>query len=148
MRRCATFLAVCVFVVLIPVIAFAQGAVITGVVKDGSGAVLPGVTVEAASPALIEKTRSAVTDGTGQYRIVDLRAGTYSVTVTLQGFSTIRREGIGNQEGIIQVACSNEYGDGFCYHATITLGDLHLVGGGGSRTGRKPTSTSRKASGG
>ena len=94
MRRCAIVLAVCVFVVLIPVIAFAQGAVITGVVKDGSGAVLPGVTVEAASPALIEKTRSAVTDGTGQYRIVDLRAGTYSVMVTLQGFNTVKREGI------------------------------------------------------
>ena len=94
MRRCATFVAVFVFAFLIPVVAFAQGAVITGVVKDGSGAVLPGVTVEAASPALIEKTRSAVTDGTGQYRIVDLRAGTYSVTVTLQGFSTIKREGI------------------------------------------------------
>ena len=60
--------------VLFPAIAFAQASV-TGVVKDTSGAVLPGVTVEVASPALIEKTRSAVSDGTGQYRIVDLRPG-------------------------------------------------------------------------
>ena len=58
------------------------------------GAVLPGVIVEAASPALIEKVRSVVTDGSGQYKIVDLRVGTYSVTFTLQGFATIKREGI------------------------------------------------------
>jgi hypothetical protein len=69
-------------------------ATITGVVKDTSGAVLPGVTVEASSPALIEKTRSVVTDGTGQYRIVDLRPGVYNVTFTLSGFNTFRRDGI------------------------------------------------------
>src|SRR5262249_49386617 len=79
--------------VLLPTLAFAQAS-ITGVVKDTSGAVLPGVTVEVASPALIEKTRSAVSDGTGQYRIVDLRPGTYTVTFTLTGFSTLKREGI------------------------------------------------------
>jgi len=79
--------------VLLPVLAFAQAS-ITGVVKDTSGAVLPGVTVEVASPVLIEKTRSAVSDGTGQYRVVDLRPGTYSVTFTLTGFSTVKREGI------------------------------------------------------
>src|SRR5512138_1886794 len=73
--------------------AYAQAS-ITGVVKDGSGAVLPGVTVEAASPALIEKVRSVVTDGTGQYRIENLRPGTYSVTFTLPGFATSKREGI------------------------------------------------------
>jgi len=73
--------------------AFAQAS-ITGVVKDTSGALLPGVTVEAASPALIEKSRTVVTDGSGQYRIVDLRPGTYTVTFTLSGFSTVRREGI------------------------------------------------------
>ncbi|HZM62065.1 MAG TPA: carboxypeptidase-like regulatory domain-containing protein, partial [Vicinamibacterales bacterium] len=60
-------------------------ASITGVVKDTSGAVLPGVIVEASSPALIEKTRSVVTDSTGQYRIVDLRPGVYTVTFTLSG---------------------------------------------------------------
>ena len=75
--------------VLLPTLAFAQAS-ITGVVKDTSGAVLPGVTVEVASPALIEKTRSAVSDGSGQYRIVDLRPGTYSVTFTLTGFSTVK----------------------------------------------------------
>jgi len=79
--------------VLLPTLAFAQAS-ITGVVKDTSGAVLPGVTVEVASPALIEKTRNAVSDGTGQYRIVDLRPGTYSVTFTLTGFSTVKRDGI------------------------------------------------------
>jgi hypothetical protein len=79
--------------VLLPTLAFAQAS-ITGVVKDSSGAVLPGVTVEVASPALIEKTREAVSDGTGQYRIVDLRPGTYSVTFTLTGFSTVKREDI------------------------------------------------------
>ncbi len=77
----------------LPASAFAQ-ATITGVVKDASGAVLPGVTVEAASPVLIEKVRSAVSDGAGQYRIVDLLAGTYTVTFTLPGFSTVKREGI------------------------------------------------------
>jgi hypothetical protein len=79
--------------VLLPAAAYAQAA-ITGVVRDTSGGVLPGVTVEAASPVLIEKVRSVVSDETGQYRIVDLRPGTYSVTFTLPGFSTVRREGI------------------------------------------------------
>ena len=74
--------------------AYAQSSSITGVVRDASGAVLPGVTVEAASPELIEKVRSAISDGTGQYRIIDLRPGTYSLTVTLPGFNTVKREGI------------------------------------------------------
>ena len=67
---------------------------IAGVVRDTSGAVLPGVTVEAASPALIEKVRSVVTDGEGRYNIVDLRPGTYVVTFTLAGFSILKRDGI------------------------------------------------------
>ena len=66
-------------VVIVPGTAVAQSA-IAGTVKDTSGAVLPGVTVEASSPALIEKTRTAVTDGSGQYKIVDLRPGTYVVS--------------------------------------------------------------------
>jgi Carboxypeptidase regulatory-like domain len=81
------------WLVLIPASSYAQAS-IAGVVKDTSGAVLPGVTVEAASPALIEKVRSAVTDGSGQYRIEDLRPGPYTVTFTLTGFSTVKREGI------------------------------------------------------
>jgi Carboxypeptidase regulatory-like domain len=77
----------------LPAAAFAQAS-IAGVVKDTSGAVLPGVTVEAASDVLIEKVRSAVTDGNGQYKIVDLRPGTYSVTFRLTGFSTTKRDEI------------------------------------------------------
>jgi hypothetical protein len=75
-------LSVCVL--LAPAVVYGQAS-IAGAVRDTSGAVLPGVTVEAASPALIEKVRSVVTDGTGQYRIVDLRPGVYSVTFTLPG---------------------------------------------------------------
>src|SRR4051812_27370496 len=71
-----------------PLAARAQG-LIAGSVRDPSGAVLPGVTVEAASPALIEKTRSAVSDGAGQYKIVDLPPGTYTVAFTLTGFKTV-----------------------------------------------------------
>src|SRR6185503_7315518 len=76
--------------------AFAQaiGSTITGVVRDTSGAVLPGVTVEAASPALIEKVRSTVTDAEGLYRLVDLRPGDYTVTFTLPGFNTFVRDGM------------------------------------------------------
>src|SRR5687767_11773899 len=80
-------------VLLTPATVFAQAS-LTGTIRDASGGVLPGVTVEAASPAPIEKVRSAVSDDTGQYRIVDLRPGTYSLTVTLPGFRTVKREGI------------------------------------------------------
>jgi Carboxypeptidase regulatory-like domain len=69
-------------------------AVLAGAVKDSSGAVLPGVTVEAASPALIEKVRTTVTDSAGRYRIEDLRPGTYSVTFALAGFATVKRDGV------------------------------------------------------
>src|SRR5213594_3526820 len=77
----------------VPVAAYAQAS-ITGVVKDTSGAVLPGVTVEAASPALIERTRTAVTDGGGHYRIELLPPGAYAVTFTLAGFNAVKREGV------------------------------------------------------
>src|SRR3954467_15634096 len=93
MRSSAKVLLLLALFVALPVAASAQ-AVIAGTVKDPSGAVLPGVVVEAASPALIEKVRTAVTDGTGQYRVEDLRPGSYTITFTLQGFSTVRREGI------------------------------------------------------
>src|SRR5213594_2846462 len=92
-RTAARFACALLLALLIPSAAFAQAS-ITGVIKDPSGAVLPGVTVEAASPALIEKVRSVVSDGTGQYRIQDLRPGTYIVTFTLPGFSTVKRDGI------------------------------------------------------
>jgi len=77
----------------LPTAAFAQGA-IAGQVKDASGGVLPGVTVEAASPVLIEKTRTVTTDGAGNYRIENLRPGSYTVTFTLTGFSTIKRDDV------------------------------------------------------
>ena len=93
MREVLRQFAILAAVVLLPSLAYAQGT-LTGTVRDGSGAVLPGVTVEASSEALIEKVRTVVTDGTGQWRIVDLRPGTYAVTFTLAGFTTIRREGI------------------------------------------------------
>jgi hypothetical protein len=87
--KCLTLLVV----LLLPASVFAQAS-LTGTVRDASGGVLPGVTVEAASPALIEKVRTAITDDTGQYRIVDLRPGTYALTFTLPGFNTVKREGI------------------------------------------------------
>src|SRR5215471_18858399 len=93
MRTLRVWCLVVLAFVLAPAAAFAQAS-ITGVVKDVSGAVLPGVTVEVASPALIEKTKSAISDGSGVYRIVDLRPGTYSMTFTLSGFQTVKREGI------------------------------------------------------
>ncbi len=74
--------------------AASQGQSLAGVVKDSSGALLPGVTVEASSPALIERTRSVVTDDRGQYQIVDVRPGAYTVTFTLPGFATVVRDGI------------------------------------------------------
>jgi hypothetical protein len=93
MRRGVVFASVVLSVLLLPAVAFSQGS-IAGSVKDPSGAVLPGVLVEASSPALIEKVRNVATDGSGQYRIEDLRPGTYAVTFTLNGFSTVKREGI------------------------------------------------------
>src|SRR4029077_11890208 len=98
MRRAVT----CVFVVCAIVAAFLVAATasaqergsIVGVVQDSSGAVLPGATVEVASPALIEQTRSGVTDSSGRYAIIDLRPGTYTVTISLAGFQSLKREGI------------------------------------------------------
>src|SRR5262245_45997590 len=79
---------------LLPSLAAAQTGTISGTVRDATGASLPGVTVEASSSALIEKVRTAVTDETGQYRIVDLRLGEYSVSFMLAGFSSFKRDGI------------------------------------------------------
>jgi Carboxypeptidase regulatory-like domain len=93
MRRLGAACFVLALFVVAPSSLFAQAS-LTGTVRDSSGAVLPGVTVEASSPALIEKLRSATTDGNGQYRIVDLRAGQYTVTFSLAGFSTVKREGV------------------------------------------------------
>jgi hypothetical protein len=93
MLRFVKAFAVVVSLLVIPTAAYAQGSIV-GTVKDATGAVLPGVTVEASSPALIEKTRVVVSSGTGQYSIDNLRPGTYTVTFTLTGFATAKREGI------------------------------------------------------
>ena len=98
MRECGWVIGVVLTVLLgVPAGGLAQTAAsgsIAGSAKDPSGAILPGVTVEAASPALIERVRLAVTDGQGNYKIVDLRPGAYTVTFTLPGFSTFRRDGV------------------------------------------------------
>src|SRR5262245_21928838 len=98
----AIFVALCVMVTA-PSTGFAQTATsgaIAGVVRDSTGAVLPGVTVEAASPALIEKTRVAVSDGEGVYKVIELRPGTYTVTFTLPGFGAVKREGLELATGV------------------------------------------------
>jgi hypothetical protein len=92
MRGARSFLITAV-VWLLPSVVFAQ-ATLTGTVRDSSGAVLPGVTVEASSPALTEKVRTVVTDSNGVYRIIELNPGTYTVSYSLAGFSTVRREGV------------------------------------------------------
>src|SRR2546421_10421993 len=92
-RRAWRVASICVWLALVPVAARAQSS-IAGQVKDSSGAVLPGVTVEASSPALIEKVRTATSDGQGNYKIIDLGPGTYSVTFTLPGFNALKRDGI------------------------------------------------------
>src|SRR6185436_15462288 len=85
------FMTLCV-VCLAPALASAQS--LAGAARDSSGGVLPGVTVEASSPALITKVRTSVTDDTGQYRIPDLPPGTYKITFSLTGFTTVVREGV------------------------------------------------------
>ena len=89
---CVSSAVVVALVVLVASTASAQG--IGGTVTDDTGGVLPGVTVEASSPALIEGVRTAFTDGQGLYAFTALQTGTYSVTFTLPGFSTIVREGV------------------------------------------------------
>src|SRR5215470_11718483 len=104
---------------ILPSVAWSQ-VVLSGTVKDASGAILPGVTVEAASPALIEKTRSAVTDGAGQYRIESLQPGTYTVTFTLSGFSTVKRDDvIMSGSGVIKIDADLKVG-GVAETITVT----------------------------
>ena len=114
-----------VFCLALPSLAHAQGS-ITGTVRDSSGPVLPGVTVEVSSPVLIEKVRTAVTDGAGRYRIVDLRPGTYVVTFTLPGFNTVRREGIA-LEGSFTATVDGELGVGTLQEAITVTGESPIV---------------------
>src|ERR1700730_614991 len=96
----------------LPSAARAQSA-IAGVVKDSSGAVLPGVSVEVASDALIEKTRTVTTDGSGLYKIIDLRPGVYTITVTLAGVQTFKRDQLELPSGFTATV-----------DATLTVGSL------------------------
>jgi hypothetical protein len=103
MRRFGNVVATVAGILLVPGLVFAQ-ATLAGVVRDASGAVLPGVTVEASSPALIEKTRTVVSDGTGQYRITDLPPGTYVLAFSLTGFAPVKRDGLAvSGSGVIPV---------------------------------------------
>src|SRR3954465_12483172 len=96
LRKCIwTAWLMVVGIVVCPGVLSAQtNSSIAGTVTDDTGAVLPGVTVEVSSPALIEKVRSAVTDGSGQYKIIQLPPGVYSVTFSLGGFNTVKRDNV------------------------------------------------------
>ena len=125
MRALTTSFALTLALLLLPSIASAQAA-LTGTVRDTSGAVLPGVTVEAASPALIEKVRTAVADGSGQYRIAELPPGTYTLTFSLSGFTTTRRDGVTvSGSGVIPINAEMRVG---ALQETITVtGESPLV---------------------
>ena len=94
MRSFARRIIAAACLMLMPAAALAQTSTIAGEVKDVSGAVLPGVTVEVSSPALIEKVRTAQTDDSGRYSIIQLRPGVYTITFTLPGFSVVQRDNI------------------------------------------------------
>jgi hypothetical protein len=125
-RALAMFAGALLCLASLPAVALAQQATIAGVAKDSSGAVLPGVTVEVSSPALIEKTRSAVTDGSGQFQIIQLVPGTYTVTFTLQGFNTFKRDGVEvSGSGVVSVNAEMKVGE---IAETITVtGQTSLV---------------------
>ena len=124
-RLSAVFACVVLTQALVPTLAHAQ-ATLAGVVRDTSGAVLPGATVEASSPALIEKVRSAVSGNTGQYRITDLPPGTYDIAFTLAGFNTVQRQGVQvTGSGVIPINAEMRVG---AIQETITVtGETPLV---------------------
>src|SRR5688572_5932781 len=124
-RRTMAGLAIVAGVLLLPDAAWAQAA-IAGVVRDTSGAVLPGVTVEASSPALIEKVRSAVSDSSGQYRIENLRPGLYTVRFTLAGFSSVAREGI-ELTGSLTATVSTELRVGSVEETITVTGETPVI---------------------
>ena len=124
-RRATWIVLTFMVLALMPAAAWAQ-ATIAGLVRDTSGAVLPGVTVEAASDVLIEKVRTAVTDSTGRYQIVDLRAGTYAVTFTLPGFSTVKREGI-ELTGLMTATVSADLRVGAVQETITVTGESPMV---------------------
>src|SRR5688500_18850948 len=125
MRSFVRMVPVIAIMALLPSLALAQGT-LTGVVRDASGGVLPGVTVEATSPALTEKVRSAVTDGSGQYRIVTLPPGRYDLRFSLTGFTTVQRDGVNvSGSGVIPINADMRVG---ALQETITVsGESPLV---------------------
>jgi hypothetical protein len=126
MSRCVVKVTlVAALLILLPVSALAQQGQIAGVVRDGQGAVMPGVLVEATSPALIEKVRSATTDAAGQYRITNLPVGTYAVSFTLEGFTKQQRDNIVLTTGFTAPV-----------NATMTVGQLQETV---TVTGESPT---------
>ena len=110
MRRLRGSLVFLGVLALLPATVSAQ-ATLAGVIRDASDAVLPGVTVEVSSPAMIEKTRTAVTDGSGQYRLTQLPPGIYTVTARSTGFTTVKREGVEvTGSGVIPINISMRVG--------------------------------------
>jgi hypothetical protein len=124
-RRVVSVLVVFAIAVLLPYVASAQAS-ISGLVQDATGAVLPGVTVEAASPALIERSRTVVTDAAGRYTVVDLRPGTYSVSFSLPGFSTVKHDGIA-LEGAATVQVNSEMRVGGVEESITVSGQTPVV---------------------
>src|ERR1700752_5265434 len=128
MVRPAATLAVLILLA-VPVLAGAQDAssgTIPGVVRDEGGAELHGVRVEAASPALIERTRTVVTGGEGRYRVVDLRPGTYTVTFTLQGVRPVGRQGVDISTGFV-APVNADLGVGQLAETITVTGEAPLV---------------------
>jgi hypothetical protein len=125
MRQVSRTLLFLTWVLVLPGLAQAQSTV-AGIVRDASGAVLPGVTIEAASPALIEKSRTTTTDGSGQYRLTDLPPGNYVVTFSLSGFTTVKRENLSiSGSGVVPVNVDLRVGN---LSETITVsGEAPLV---------------------
>ena len=125
MRHVAKAALLAAIVVLIPNLAQAQS--LAGTVRDASGAVLPGVTVEAASPALIEKVRTTVSDGTGLYRIQDLTPGIYKLTFTLPGFTTVIREGVEVSGGASNITINADMRVGGVQETITVTGETPVV---------------------
>ena len=133
-KRLVQVLTVVAFAALLPSLAYAQ-ATLAGVVRDTSGAVLPGVTVEAASPVLIEKVRSAVTDGAGQYRLPELPPGTYGLNFSLAGFSSVQRQEV-NVSGVGVITINAELRVGTIQETITVTGETPIVDVQSSRRGQ------------
>ena len=125
-RATRRFLFLAASVLLMPLSAHAQST-IAGVVRDATGAVLPGVTVEASSPVLIEKVRTALSDGTGQYRLAELRPGTYSLSFSLSGFATVKRDGVEVSGGGTVISINVEMRLGGVTETITVSGDTPVV---------------------